>query len=285
MSRRRGQISRRVSAIVLAGIAAIAMALSSGHDSHAGDGVRTPVIPKSPRHPLKTIWSGKRYASETARALHNDRKENPANGVLADGDLLWRRTAGPQEKSCESCHRNPAFSMRSAGTRFPRYYKPWKKPMSLEQRINRCRTAFMSAEPWPEGSKSLIAMTTLVRHQSRRTPVRPKVDGRATPFFKRGERIYRERIGQANMSCANCHETYQGKRLGAQTISQGQSNGFPAYNLSTARVSSLHQQFQRCNLRIGAEPLALGSDDYVNLELYLAWRGQGLPVETPAVRD
>ena len=31
-------------------------------------------------------------------------------------------------------------------------------------------------------------------------------------------------------------------------------------------------------------PLAYRADDYVNLELYLAWRGRGLPVETPGVR-
>jgi len=252
---------------------------------HAADGVTTPVLPKSKTHPLEKIWSGKRFTSETARALHNTPSANPANGVLADGALIWRRPAGENENSCQTCHRSPSFSMRSAGTRYPRYYKPWKRIMTLEQRINRCRTAYMRAEPFPEGSKSMIAITSLVRHQSRRTPVRPKADGRATPFFKRGQLAFRERIGQQNMSCANCHDTFQNKRLGAQTVSQGQSNGFPTYNLSTTTVSSLHQQFQQCNLRIGAEPLPLGSNDYVNLELYLAWRGQGLPVETPAVRD
>lgn len=251
----------------------------------AGDGVKTAVTPKDRSNPLKQLWSGKRFASETAQALHDAPDENPANGVLADGSLLWRRIAGEQGKSCETCHNKPSFSMRSAGTRYPRYYKPWKKPITLEQRINRCRSAYMRAKPWPEGSKSLIAMTALVRHQSRRTPVRPQADGRAATFFKRGEFSYRQRIGQSNMSCANCHETYQGKRLGARTLSQGQSNGFPTYNLSRGNVSGLHQQFQQCNLRVGAEPLPLGSDDYVNLELYLAWRGQGLLVEAPAVRD
>lgn len=251
----------------------------------AADGLTQPATSKDKRHPLSEIWSGKRYASETARALHDAAEENPANGVLADGALLWRREAGDEGKSCQSCHNKPSFSMRSAGTRYPKYYKPWKKPMTLAQRINRCRTAYMRAKPWPEGARSLISMTTYVRHQSRRTPVRPQVDGRATPFFKRGELAFGTRIGQANMSCANCHQAYQGKRLGARTLSQGQSNGFPAYVLSGGSMSTLHQQFQRCNARVGAEPLPLGSEEYVNLELYLSWRGQGLPVETPAVRD
>lgn len=251
----------------------------------ARDGVLEPVAPRSRDHPLKKIWSGKRYTSETARALHDAKGQNPANGVLAEGVLVWRRAAGEQGQSCQTCHRDPAFSMRSAGTRYPRYYKPWKKPMSLEQRINRCRTAYMRTKPFVEGSQSMIAITTLVRYQSRRTPIRAQSKGRAAPFFKRGQRMFNERIGQQNMSCANCHQSYQGKRLGAQTVSQGQTNGFPTYNLNVGTVSSLHQQFQRCNIRVGAEPRDLGSDEYVNLELYLAWRGQGLPVEAPAVRD
>jgi sulfur-oxidizing protein SoxA len=35
---------------------------------------------------------------------------------------------------------------------------------------------------------------------------------------------------------------------------------------------------------IRAEPFAAGSPELLNLELYLAVRGRGLPVETPAVR-
>ena len=42
--------------------------------------------------------------------------------------------------------------------------------------------------------------------------------------------------------------------------------------------------FAWCNTAIRAQPLAHGADDYVNLELYLAWRDRGLPVETPGVR-
>ena len=36
---------------------------------------------------------------------------------------------------------------------------------------------------------------------------------------------------------------------------------------------------------IVSTPYKYGSPEYVNLELYLAWKGRGLPVETPAVRN
>ena len=42
--------------------------------------------------------------------------------------------------------------------------------------------------------------------------------------------------------------------------------------------------FEWCNTSVRAEPYPFGADAYVDLELYLAWRALGLPVETPAVR-
>jgi sulfur-oxidizing protein SoxA len=42
--------------------------------------------------------------------------------------------------------------------------------------------------------------------------------------------------------------------------------------------------FAWCNTSVRALPSPFGADEYVNLELYVAWRGRGLPVETPAVR-
>jgi sulfur-oxidizing protein SoxA len=42
--------------------------------------------------------------------------------------------------------------------------------------------------------------------------------------------------------------------------------------------------FDWCNTSVRAEPYPLGSDEYVNLELFMAWLGRGLPVETPAIR-
>jgi len=37
-------------------------------------------------------------------------------------------------------------------------------------------------------------------------------------------------------------------------------------------------------MAVRAEPYPYGAQEYVNLELYLAWRAQGLPIETPGVR-
>ena len=86
------------------------------------------------------------------------------------------------------------------------------------------------------------------------------------------------------MACAHCQEQYAGQRLRGDVISQGQSNGFPIYRFTWQTLGSVHRMFEWCNTSVRAEPYPLGSDEYVNLELFVAWRGRGLPVETPAIR-
>ena len=92
------------------------------------------------------------------------------------------------------------------------------------------------------------------------------------------------RQGQLNLSCAHCHERNRGKTLLAEPISQGQSNSFPAYRLEWQGFGSLHRRLRACQFGIRAEQSAAGSQELLDLELYLAWRANGLPVEAPGVR-
>ena len=87
-----------------------------------------------------------------------------------------------------------------------------------------------------------------------------------------------------NLSCAHCHEANPGKRLGAETLSQGPPNGFPAYRLEWQALGSLQRRLRGCMTGVRSEPYAHGAEEYIALELYLMERAAGLPIETPAVR-
>jgi L-cysteine S-thiosulfotransferase len=110
------------------------------------------------------------------------------------------------------------------------------------------------------------------------------IDGPAKPFFEKGKAFYYERRGLNDLACSHCHMDGEGHHLRSELLSQGQANGFPTYRLKWQKLGSLHRRLQGCNEEIRAEPFPLGSDEYTNLELYLAWRANGLPVETPSVR-
>jgi sulfur-oxidizing protein SoxA len=49
-------------------------------------------------------------------------------------------------------------------------------------------------------------------------------------------------------------------------------------------VVSVNFMFRFSNRLVRATPYEFGSDAYIGLELYAAWRGQSLPVETPSIR-
>jgi len=272
-------VARPLALAFAATLVALAPAAAEGPD-----GVSEPVKPAAKDSPLKEIWSGKRWANEETREMQNDEFSNPAAPWQAIGEEEWNKVDGEAGKSCASCHQDAAETMKGAGARYPVYFEPWKKLMSLEQRINYCRETNMKAKPYKWESDQLLGMTVFVKAQSRGLPMSVKVDGPAAPFFEKGKEFYYTRRGQLDMACKHCHEGNYGQHIRAETLSQGQSNGFPTYRFEWQKLGSLHRRFQGCNEQVRAEAYPHGSDEYVNLELYLAWRGQGLPVETPSVR-
>lgn len=228
--------------------------------------------------------SGYLYLTEQTQALQDDDFLNPGIFAVDAGRNLWNAPDGEGGLSCASCHGDAADSMVGIATHFPRFDEASGGIINLELMINRERTERMGAEPYAYESDELLALTTYVTHQSRGLPREVDVTGPAAPYFELGEAFYYERRGQLDISCAQCHEALDGRLLRGDVISQGQINGFPFYRLIWGSMGSTHRMFEWCNEAVRAEPYPLGSETYLNLELYVAWRGRGLPIETPAVR-
>lgn len=229
--------------------------------------------------------SGYTYASVETRQMQDDEFENPGYLWVDKGAELWVQPDGAAGQSCMDCHADAVESMREVGLRYPVYAPEIDKLITIEQRINQCRTERMQADAWPWESEPLLAMTAFVKNQSKDRSMNPVIDGPAARFFEAGKAFYLQRRGQLDMACIHCHEMNHGNMLRAQRLSQGMANGFPLYRLKWQALGSLHRRIRRCNEQVRAKPYALGAEEYVNVELYLAWRARGLPVETPAVRN
>ena len=229
--------------------------------------------------------SGYLSAEPETQAMQDDDFSNPAMLVTDYGGDLWSTADGDSGKSCEDCHGDAADSMKGVKTRYPTYYQPWGKMINLELRINECRKNNQKAKEWKYESKEMIGMASYIGYQSRGMPMAVDIGGAATPFFTKGKEFYYERRGQLDMACSHCHEDNSGNMIRANLLTEGQINGFPTYRLKWSGVGTLHRRFKGCNDQVRAIPYERGSDEYVNLELYLAWRGRGLAVETPSVRN
>ena len=229
-----------------------------------------------------TRRSGSFYLSGETRRLQDDDFLNPGMFAVERGRELWRRVEGDAGKSCASCH--DEASMRGVATRYPRFDPVRRGIVNLPLVINAMRTERMGAPAYDYESEPMLAMSAYVAHQSRGMPVRVEIDDGARPYFEAGKAFFFERRGQLNLACAQCHDDLAGAKLRGDTISQGQINGFPIYRLIWRSMASVHRMFEWCNTSLRAEPYAPGSPEYLALELYVAWRGNGLPVEAPAVR-
>ena len=136
----------------------------------------------------------------------------------------------------------------------------------------------------PGEEQAQLSLEAYVGLQSRGLPLAPPPDPRLEPYRERGRALFEQRIGQLDLSCADCHDQQAGRRLGGSPIPQGHATGYPIYRLEWQGLGSLQRRLRACMSGVRAEPLAWGSPELVELELYLAWRARGMPVETPAVR-
>lgn len=258
----------------------------SGYAFALPEGVDTIQVKATAKdHPLEEIYSGWHFRTPETQALQQDDFENPGFLWVEQGVDLWETAEGSEEKSCASCHGDASETMAEVGATMPKWNEALGKPVNLEQQINLCRSERMGAEPWKYESNELLSMTAFVRNQSRGKPVDVQIDGPMKPWFEKGETLYNTRVGQLDMACSNCHQNYYGQSIRADRLSQGQSNGFPTYRLKWQKIGSLHRRFKGCMDQVRAEPYKVGSDEFLALELYVNWRGQGLPVEAPAVRQ
>ncbi|HVN34699.1 MAG TPA: sulfur oxidation c-type cytochrome SoxA [Casimicrobiaceae bacterium] len=234
--------------------------------------------------PLSELRSGVTFAGANVRAMQADDLANPGMLWVERGETLWNRSAASSGKACASCHGAAQTSMRGVAAHYPKYVGDASAVLDLEARINDCRTRRQQVPALARESEDLLALSAFVAYQSRGAPLAVSVDGAARAAFDRGREFYFQRHGQMNIACTQCHDQNWGKRLLAETISQGNPTAFPGYRLEWQSLGSLQRRLRACLFGIRAEMPAPGAPELTDLELYLAWRAQGLPLEAPGVR-
>lgn len=231
------------------------------------------------------VISGWSFRTAETQALQMDDFDNPGMIFVDQAIDDWNTADGSEGKSCASCHTGGPEEFAGLRAELPRWDEAQGKMMNMEDYINLSRVEHMGAEPWKWAKPRMDAMVALISLQSRGTPINVAVDGPVADMWEQGREIYYTRVGQLDMSCANCHEDNYGMMIRADHLSQGQINGFPTYRLKNAKLNSTHARFSGCMKNIRAEPFAIGSPEFRALELYVASRGNGLSVEGPSVRN
>jgi L-cysteine S-thiosulfotransferase len=234
---------------------------------------------------FNTIYSGWVFRTDETRAMQADDFDNPGMLYVEQGIEAFNTAMGTEGNSCASCHENPE-SLAGVRATYPQWDEAHGEVQTVEMQILECQTERMGvAEPYGYDSQAMRNMVALIASVGRGQTVNVAMDGPAAEAWELGREIYYTQYGTMELSCAQCHENNYGNLIRADHLSQGQVNGFPTYRLKNANIVSIHNRFRGCIRDTRGEPYAIGSPEFVALELYVASRGNGLTVEGPAVRN
>ena len=131
----------------------------------------------------------------------------------------------------------------------------------------------------------MAALTAYMAFTSRGKPFDIKIpdDPRALAAYENGKRYFYTRRGQLNFSCASCHVQNPGERIRAEVLAPalGILNAMPIYRSEWGGMGTTSRRFITCNSQIRGVPLEPQADEYRDLEYFLSYVSNGLPISGP----
>jgi len=218
--------------------------------------------------------------SPALQTLQRDDTRNPGMLWVQEGQALWSQRAA-NGHSCAGCH---ADGLEGVAARYPAFDVTLGKPLTLASRIDQCRVQQLGQSAQAADGAQVLPLSAWLAHQSRGARLAPSTDPRIAAWTERGARLWQQRLGQLNLSCAQCHDKRAGQRLGGAVIPQGHATGYPAYRLEWQTLGPLERRLRSCVAGVRAEPFAPGADEWLALEVYLMQRAAGMVHEGVAVR-
>lgn len=198
-----------------------------------------------------------------------------------EGRKIWEKPF-KNGKKFPGCFPNGG---KNVAGNYPQFDNASGKVVTFENAINACLKANGEAE-FKYGSNEMGLVTSYAKSLSDGMKVNVKVEGPgALAAYEKGMRFYYGRRGQLNSACSTCHIDQVGMFIRSEQLSPtiGQAAHWPEFRAGT-ELTSLQRRFQQCNSQIRAAPLEMNSEEYNNLEYFLTYMSNGLPMQTPVFR-
>ncbi len=171
---------------------------------------------------------------------------------------------------------------------YPKWSKIQGEVITLAKAIKDCRIS-QHQPALPYEKSDMLNLLAYLAFTSRGKTIEvtiPKDDPRALAAYEQGKAFYYQRHGQLNFSCATCHVQNVGKKLRSEILSAslGHTSNWPTYRLKWGEMGSLHRRFAECLTQIKAQPFPEQSVEFRNLEYFLSYMGNGIPISGPSTR-
>ncbi len=136
------------------------------------------------------------------------------------GGELWKEPAGPEAKSCASCH-GPPEAMKGVGRALSLVDEKLGQLVNIETRIQACVAQHQRALVPPYESQGAAGLDGACRASVARTADVGEDRRARCAVFRARRQLFHEKQGHLDLSCAQCHVENWGKRLRTETVSQG----------------------------------------------------------------
>ncbi len=248
-----------------------------------------------------SVWAQKTTSQgiDEYRAMLQD--GNPAELFEAKGEDLWKQKRGPKAASLEKCDlgKGPGV-VKGAFVELPRFFADTQRVQDLESRIVTCMAtlqgfneADINKTPFGRGEMANVtALATWISAESKGMRFNlPQSHTTEKVFYEVGKRLFFQRGGTHDFSCASCHGE-EGKRIRLQdlpvlTKNPGDGVGFaawPAYRVSNGQMWSMQLRLNDCYRQQRFPYPGFGSDATIALSTYLGVNAKGAASVVPAIK-
>jgi sulfur-oxidizing protein SoxA len=244
--------------------------------------------------------------AETVKKIEEYRQAladgNPAELWEARGEDLWKKKAGPQGVSLDTCDlgKGPGV-VKGAYAEMPRFFADTGRVMDLESRLVHCRTTLQGltlaeakARPFGDGNarSDNEALVAYVTSESRGVKMNVALDHpKLREAYEFGKKMFYFRGGPHDFSCATCH-TESGKRIRLQDLpnltetkdAQRAYTTWPAYRVSQGEMRTFQWRLFDCFRQQRFPALEFTSDASIALTTFLARNANGAEFNAPAIK-
>jgi len=202
---------------------------------------------------------------------------------LDEGRAEWAKPFA-NGKHYADCFDNKGEGIRQT---YPRFIAGTGQIETLEGAINRCRVE-NGEKPLDPMTGLMASLAAVMSESSRGNPFAIPIpdDPRALAAYERGKEFFYSRKGQLGVSCASCHMSPAGQRMRGDILAPalGILAAMPIYRSDWGSMGTSIRRISTCSSQTRALPLKPDDEDYRDVEYFLSYMSNGIPIVGPGAR-
>ena len=187
-------------------------------------------------------------------------------------------------KTFADCFPNKGIGIRQD---YPKFDAKSGQIITLEVAVDQCLKD-NGEKPYDFKKDDMAAVTAYMAFTSRGKPMNIEIpnDPRALAAYQNGKEYFYTRRGQFNFACSSCHVQMAGQHLRTEVLAPalGIMNALPIYRSNWGGMGTTSRRLTSCNTQVRAASLKPGDEDYRDVEYYLSYMANGLPISGPGAR-